>query len=767
MNQFTCPTQLDDFSPDRDEVTGQLNLPHTGTLVLELSSPRPLQLWIGGQPVLAEDLHWRRYERQVRAIVVLPLAAGVHALRARYGARPGWPATIDEHCPSRNRERVRVGLLSRLPDRIILSATVTVGHEAPACCLRVLPTQCVMDGVTWQHLLARPIAGFRREGPTLLHDHPGRLPVWAIALRSPVAPHHARLASTSADREAGLHRLLLPIANPFAPLPTARAEGAVEDRLEPESIVTHRVVVELDDATPPMRTSQWDAWFPPRRRELTSAIAISLPVHEGRGRSAPQREHHELAWPSEEALLAAAPRPLLPSSHEHLRRTWDHAWRMLCRLRRSADPLSGLPNEYVGTARDGFHDQLFVWDSCFATMALAWGWRAFPVHANLDCLYSRQFDGGYIPRESDVHDGSAAAYEPDFSPNPPILALAEWKIAGLSGDPLRLAQAYPALVAHHRWLVANRRLGDGTFWTTGLANGLDNSPSLGDGYVCLSAQMAHDAEMLSHIAATLGKTAESQAWEAERQSIGAAMNARLWSDERRFYCTSLTGGGHNPNKIVTGFWPLWTGLVPPERVASLTEQLLDPAVFWRHHPIPSLAADSPQFVAAGNYWLGSTWAPTNAAAIWGFERAGRHDLAVRIALRHLEVLEEVRSATGALWENFTSEASARGSCSGQDYSWTSVGPIAVLLEVVIGLRPDALTQTLRWTLPDGPGWGAERIPLGPATIDVRLEEGRRIAVSTDRTFTLEIQDGAHVRRRVVAAGDWRWALDDIPLVDPS
>jgi len=49
----------------------------------------------------------------------------------------------------------------------------------------------------------------------------------------------------------------------------------------------------------------------------------------------------------------------------------------------------------------------------------------------------------------------------------------------------------------------------------------------------------------------------------------------------RFFSTSLPGGKHNPNKVVTGFWPLWTGLVPAERVAECARHLLDPRSFWR------------------------------------------------------------------------------------------------------------------------------------------------------------------------------------------
>jgi len=152
------------------------------------------------------------------------------------------------------------------------------------------------------------------------------------------------------------------------------------------------------------------------------------------------------------------------------------------------------------------------------------------------------------------------------------------------------------------------------------------------------------------------------------------------------YSTSPARGGHNPNKVVTAFWPLWAGVVPPERVAALAAHLKDPKSFWRHHPIPSLAADSPHFQPAGNYWRGSTWAPTNYAAINGFDRAGRHDLAVATALRHVQCVAEVLNETGFIWENYCSEASRQGNWAGPNYCWSALGPIALLIEVIIGIE---------------------------------------------------------------------------------
>jgi glycogen debranching enzyme len=327
-----------------------------------------------------------------------------------------------------------------------------------------------------------------------------------------------------------------------------------------------------------------------------------------------------------------------------------------------------------------------------------------------------------------------------------MLAVAELDLARLTGDVDRLRRVYPALADHQRWLQANRRLPDGTYWTTGLANGLDNSPSLGDGYPDLTAQMAHAADCLSVIAAAIGKPDEAARWRADAAATAQACNAVLWSDTLRFYATSLAGGGHNPNKVVTGFWPLWAGIVPPERVQALVQQVQDPATFGRLHPVPSLAADSPAYKTAGNYWLGSTWAPTNTAVIKGFQRAGRMDVARALTIRHLQAMLTVFDATGRLWENYCPDQEVRGNQSTQDYSWTISGPTRLLIETLIGIETDALAHRIRWTPIPRETCGIRRLAFADATVTllqtIDAAGTGTITVTTDQPFTLELVDGA-------------------------
>ncbi len=635
---------------------------------------------------------------------------------------------------------MRAGLREGHPDRLTLDGRVESGAPAPAVALRFLPSQFHRDGVVWQQVLARPIPGFAAQTPSLEHWLPGDVVEEPLTLAGTVLPGQAMDATTAEERGHGLRRFYVPVANSLdAPAPV-RAVGEVDKRLEPSLEIARELPLTVEGAT--------------------GRVTLSMPAFESLGRQAPHREFRALHWPTYEEAKTRLPEPILPETLGWLRQIYDAAWEMLYGLVRSPKPESGLPNAYVATAGKGFYFHQFVWDSSFTAMCTAYGWRALFPYATLDVLYSRQFDGGYLHREHDIRDGVPAGYEPDFSPNPPIMSVAEWAIAGLTGDALRLAKVYPALCDLHRWLQKNRQLPDGTYWTTGLANGLDNSPSLGDGYPDLTAQMAHDAEILGKMARVLGRDDEAAAWEAEQAAIGAACNAKLWSEEMQIYSTSLPEGGHNTNKVVTAFWPLWAGIVPEERVDALAGHLKDPKSFWRHHPIPSLAADSPSFRPQGDYWRGSTWAPTNFAAIKGFARAGRRDLAVETALRHLQCMTEVWRETGHIWENYCSEESLRGNWSGPQYCWSALGPIALLFEVVIGLQPDALRNTLRWALPEQDNLGVRRLALGAATATVtvisRHQDGKRwVEVDTDRRFTLEIEVDGQVTARECLPGQTR------------
>ncbi len=722
----------------------RLNAPVAGTLVLQLWSPRPLRLWVGGVLVADEGIYWRSFQREVRAAVVVPCVAGDNECIIEMATRPVHLAWIDEHCPSRNRVHVMQGLLKAKPDVLRLAAQVFSGVELPALALRFLPSQFVKDGITYQHLLMRRFDGFFTAPPvTHVWSPVEALPPWPCLSSGGKNPK-VQDGTRPEEREQGLRRMHVPVLAAGESLPPLRAVG-IDDRLEPESVVAGTVPLTMTGSK--------------------GSVVIPMPIHEGLGRLAPKREFKDIEWPAFENSRSLLPEPIVPADQAWLKELYYAAWQMLFSLVRHPSHDSGLPGPYICTGM-GFKLHQFVWDTSFTAMATAYGHRAMPAYASMDLLYSRQFDGGYLHREHDIRDGLPALFEPDFSPSAPLMSVAEWANFKITADVERLRAVYPSLKANHLWLWHNRRLPDGTFWTTGLANGLDNSPSMGDGYPCLTSQMAHEAETLAAIAQVLGIRKDQSAWQTEYAATARALNRHLWSERMQIYASSLPGGGHNPNKVVTAFWPLWAGVVPPQRVEALARHLTDPASFWRHHPIPSLAADSPLFQPSGNYWLGSTWAPTNVAAIQGFDRAGRHDLAVATTLKHLRCMYDVFKDTKKLWENYCSEHSRRGNWSNEDYCWTATSPVALMLEVVMGIRADAPHGRIAWRLPDWETAGLRNLQFGEGTVSLvwkRRKNGRGIIeTESDRALTVSLHTATEVRVVAIRPGNHRTPVSFSP-----
>jgi hypothetical protein len=714
---------------------GTLRCPQAGTLVITLASPRPLRVFLDGQLALDEELYWRLYQRELRAAIVVPCSKGEMAIQVEVGARPSHPAVVDSDAPSRDREHTLAEVRRLRPDVITFDAHVTKEQTLPALSLRFSPGQFRQDGVTYQSIQAHMLPDYSQM-PSTERWSPAERTFESITLTTPVDPGLCIEDVTTVERR----QFFAPVLAAQQTLPALRDFGK-DARPEPILEIAGETTLTIEG---------------PR-----GTVQVPLPIYEGLGRNAPQREYKKVQWPAAGALREAVPQPILPENLRHLTEVYHGAWVMLMRLSRAALPHSGLPGDYISTGA-GFKFYQFVWDTAFAACCTAYGCRALDPYASLNVLYSRQFDGGYINREHDVRDGLPALYEPGFSPNPPLMSVVEWQIANITGNVHRLRRVYPSLKGYHEWLRHNRKLPDGTYWTTGLANGLDNSPSLGDGYPDLTAQMAHDAEMLALIGDAIGENEEAAAYRAERDAIAQACNAHLWSESMQIYSTSLHTGGHNPNKVVTAFWPLWAGIVPPDRIDALAQHAADPSSFWRHHPFPSLAADSPRYVPEGQYWLGSTWPPTNYAAIKGFHRAGQHALAREAALRHVQCVWEVFRSTSNIWENYCAEASKQGNWAGPDYCWSALGPIALLIEVVIGIEADALHRTLRWRIHDEQRIGIRKFPLGHATIDVvhgRDSDGRwGIDVDTDRPFTLVVIAQGRERRFECGAGHSRLLL---------
>jgi glycogen debranching enzyme len=448
-------------------------------------------------------------------------------------------------------------------------------------------------------------------------------------------------------------------------------------------------------------------------------------------------------------LRAQLPRPLLPARPGWERLYW-RAWELGARMVRHGTAANGFASLYVDAA---FGGNIFQWDTCLIAAFARYSDELLPVLPALDNFYGRQERDGYIAREYRWENGAPLWHKASAdSINPPLFAWAEWLLFQVHGRHERLIAVWEPLTRYYRWLQLNRSLANGLYWSSAMGSGMDNTPRVGAAWCDLSLQQALNALSLACIAQTIGDAEQAQVFQAEHAQLARRINELMWDEQAGLYQDLDAGSIAVPSKTLAPFWALLAEVAPPERAARLVAHLHDPASFWRAHPFPTLAADQPLFRADGGYWLGGVWAPTNYVVISGLRQAGFHELALAATARHLDALLAVYEATGTIWENYRSDAMLPGEPARPDFvGWSGLGPIALLIEQVIGLELDADQHMLRWRLSERGPHGIENLPFagdrlrlfsdGAGSVEVRCGQPLRLELSGNLSGTLAVPAG--------------------------
>jgi hypothetical protein len=500
----------------------------------------------------------------------------------------------------------------------------------------------------------------------------------------------------------------------------------------------------------------------------------------------------------------AETRHLLPSpideAHPDRVAVYWKAWELAFRNFHVPAPGTGFVSNFIDAA---FNANIFLWDTAFMTMFCNLAHPLVPGISSLDNFYCKQHASGEICREINRSTGrdfapwvnserrplfsrwgfkdySAAGptsivYRDREAPDPPpaltldaldnpIPAWAEMESYRVTGDTARLRLVFPPLAEYYRALRTYLRQGNGLYVTDWAS--MDNSPRNpflrgGGQAVDPSAQMVLFARMLASISRIIGQPREAESYAAEADSLAARINALMWNPEKAFYVDLTLDGAQIPIKTIAGYWCLVAGVAPPERARSLAAHLRDTSSFGRLHPVPACPADEPGFDPRGNYWSGGVWAPTTLMVIRGLEAYGEDALARELALRHLDIVSDVFRRTGTLWENYAPDAAepgrhADGTLVMKDFvGWSGLGPILLFLERGIGLKPDAPSNTLRWSIRAERSLGCDRYRFAGHVASLRAvpEPGVwRISIESDGAFTVQVDTGKEVRRVSVGKG---------------
>jgi glycogen debranching enzyme len=474
-------------------------------------------------------------------------------------------------------------------------------------------------------------------------------------------------------------------------------------------------------------------------------------------------------WENSEHLL---PKPILEGNPGWIDMYWK-CWEIAFHGMKQPPNGSPLVSNWLDEA---FSENIFQWDTIFMLMFARYGHNVFPAIESLDNFYRLQYESGFIGREFRESDGKLIHFDFDgglFSEkgwknmiNPPLFSWAEVESFKVTGDKSRFELILPVLEKYAEWLnrdgdpdaidwEMNGRISKTAehklYWNTPLGSGMDNTPrpaEKGAGWVEMSAQMVLMYRNLAVICDELGYRIKAEKYRKEAQAIGDRINKWCWNDEDGFYYDVTSAGEQFKKKSIGGFWPLLAEVASKEQAEKLVEHLTDENEFWRKNVFPTLAADEEEYHEIGDYWRGGVWAPTNVMVIKGLEKYGFEKLAYIATEKYLNAMHQVFVDSNTVYENYAPDHFLPGDPSRPDFvGWTGCGPIQLLFENIMGLRPNGTDNKIVWNIQRTDHHGVENLIISDNQISLIIEEKnddeiqREINVSCQKPFTLTIIDG--------------------------
>ncbi len=154
-------------------------------------------------------------------------------------------------------------------------------------------------------------------------------------------------------------------------------------------------------------------------------------------------------------------------------------------------------------------------------------------------------------------------------------------------------------------------------------------------------------------------------WRRAADEVAAALKSRLW-DEKKAACFDRDKTGRTlpvltHNNLRCMYWGSFSKEMAD---AFVTRHLLDPAEFWTHLPLPSVAANDPAFRnAPENNWSGQCEGLTWQRAILALERYGYGPLVTQLGKKVLQAVIGADCVFTQQFDPFTGEASRVGMVS--------------------------------------------------------------------------------------------------------
>jgi glycogen debranching enzyme len=235
---------------------------------------------------------------------------------------------------------------------------------------------------------------------------------------------------------------------------------------------------------------------------------------------------------------------------------------------------------------------------------------------------------------------------------------------------------------------------------------------------------------MARLALHRGETELAARLETDAHTLMVRFDEAFWMPDARFYALALDGEKRQVGSIASNAGQaLWTGIVPAERAARVTERLLEPDMFsgWG---VRSFAAGQAGYNPVG-YHTGSIWPHDNALIAAGLKANGAADSANLLAGRLIESAQwfpDLRLPElfcGFDREEVGAPVAYPVACSPQ--AWSAAAPF-YLLQTMLGLRADASARRLELIRPTLPDWLGKLtitgLPVGDDSVDLLVHRWR-------------------------------------------
>ena len=219
----------------------------------------------------------------------------------------------------------------------------------------------------------------------------------------------------------------------------------------------------------------------------------------------------------------------------------------------------------------------------------------------------------------------------------------------------------------------------------------------------------YDAKLgLAEIARKAWRDAElADRLEREAAELRTRFNEAFWTSERGgFYVLALDGEKRQVDSRCSNMGHLlWSGIVPPERVDAVADQLLSETL-WSGWGIRTMASDEAAFNPL-SYHNGTVWPHDSALAAWGLARHGHVEASRRVARALIEAAGHFSWSLPEVFAGFARTETPfpiAYPTAARPQAWAAGTPI-LLVRVLLGLEPDRAHQRLVTTVDDElPSW---------------------------------------------------------------